>query len=652
MSPSRKRTNCSFGILFVILICFSSCNKRNEENMFTVTSPDSLIRISTTLELGRLYYQVLYNLDTVIKKSQMGIYAEGNQFAENLKYKGSVSRTVQETYAMQIGKRKDNVNHANERVLTFENARGTSFQIILRAYNDGVAFRYSFSEGKEEITILKEATTFAIPQKGQAWLQPYELASEYTPAYEGRYTSGSPIGESAADSSGWSMPALFNSNGYWVLLAESDLNAQYFGSHLQQNSDRGIYRIASPLYGEALGRGKITATTMLPLATPWRVIMLGKTVGTIVESNLVYHLASPSTESDVSWIKPGRSSWSWWGAHDSGKDFETLKKFVDLAKDMGWEYSLVDANWDLMKGGTIEELARYAVKKGVGLTLWYNSGGDHNKVTERPRNIMNDSNRRKEEFKKLRGWGVKGVKVDFFQSDKQDIIKLYFDILKDAAAEHIAVVFHGCTVPRGWSRTYPNLLSMEAVRGAEQYGWDPVYAKKAPAHNITLMFTRNVVGPMDFTPVTFSDYACCPHVTSNAYELALSVVMESGILHFADKEAYYRKLDQRIRHFLSSVPVTWDDTKFVEGEPSKLMVLARRKGNEWFVAGANGENVSKSISLSFSFLPEGKYKLIVFSDGASGKEIKIEELRYSTGQARSVSVLPNGGFVIWVMKED
>ena len=279
----------------------------------------------------------------------------------------------------------------------------------------------------------------------------------------------------------------------------------------------------------------------------------------------MYDLADKNKIGEADWIKPGRSSWSWWSDHLSGKDFNKLKKYVDLAKDMRWEYSLVDANWNIMHGDNIEELIKYAAAKNIGLTLWYNSGGAHNTITEQPRDIMNDPVKRKEEFKKLHAWGVKAVKVDFFDSDKQDIIRLYLDILKDAAAEKIMVVFHGCTLPRGWSRTYPNLLSMEGIRGAEQIGWDTVFANNAAMYNTINLFTRNVVGPMDYTPVTFSDSKCCPHTTTNAHEFALSVLYGSGMMHFADSDSSYRGQKEEVKKFLAIVSNTWDETKFLEG---------------------------------------------------------------------------------------
>ncbi|HEX4850291.1 MAG TPA: glycoside hydrolase family 97 catalytic domain-containing protein, partial [Puia sp.] len=318
----------------------------------------------------------------------------------------------------------------------------------------------------------------------------------------------------------------------------------------------------------------------------------------------------------------------------------------DLAANMGWEYSLVDANWNIMQGGQIEDLIQYASTKHIGLALWYNSGGPHNNVTEQPRDIMNDPVKRKEEFHKLAAWGIKAVKVDFFQSDKQSIIQLYLDILRDAAKEKIMVIFHGCTIPRGWSRTYPNLLSMEAVKGAEQYGWDKVFADQAPQHNTILAFTRNVVGPMDYTPVTFSDYACCPHVTSNVHELALSVIFESGMLHFADSDSSYLSQSDRVKEILREVPNVWDDTKYLQGEPGKEIMVARRSGNSWWIACINGQNIAKQISVDFSFLGNGSYSTSIFSDGVSSREIQVRDNVYQKNSSTSIHLLPYGGFLI------
>ncbi|WP_423146159.1 glycoside hydrolase family 97 catalytic domain-containing protein [Rubrolithibacter danxiaensis] len=610
---------------------------------WSVNSPDKSLTLILSNAKGQLSYKVLSGNTEIVKPSLLGIETSIGSFGHNLNFVKVNSRKIDEKYELTIGKRK--VNHAlgNETTVSFKNSANQFIQIDLRAYNDGVAFRYHFPENGKSVTVTGENTNFTLPLNGKVWLQNYDL----DPAYEGIYTNGVAIGTNAKNEGGWGFPALFQTSGHWLLLTESNLEGSYFGSHLQQNCENGVYKLAMPLPSEATGVGRAAATSETPFTTPWRTFIISKNIGLIVESNLVYHLSKANSIGNYSWVKPGRASWSWWGDHDSSRDFSKLKNFVDLANEMGWEYSLVDANWNIMEGGgTIDDLVKYAKEKNIGLLMWYNSSGPHTAVTEQPRDIMFDSVKRKEEFKKLRAWGVKGVKVDFFQSDKQNLIQLYHDILKDAAAEHILVNFHGCTLPRGWSRTYPNLMSMEAVRGAENYGWSNEFAQQAPVQNNILTYTRNVVGPMDYTPVTFSDYECCPHVTTNAQELALSVLFETGILHFADRAAYYQNLDNRIKEFLRKVPTTWDDTKFVQGEPGKETVIARKNGNNWYVAGASGNDQAIKINLKLPFLNGKTYKAILFSDGKAGREIKVTETHLDRKSSLDIDVLPHGGFTL------
>jgi hypothetical protein len=311
---------------------------------------------------------------------------------------------------------------------------------------------------------------------------------------------------------------------------------------------------------------------------------------------------------------------------------------------MGWEYVLVDANWTIMDNGTIHDVLRHAKEKNVGVLLWYNSGGPHNVVTEKPRDCFTYREVRRFEFDMLRKWGVKGVKVDFFQSDKQNVIDLYHGIMRDAADYQIMVNFHGCTLPRGWSRTWPHLMSMEAVRGEECYIFDPKFPEQAPVQNTITPFTRNVVGPMDYTPVGFSDNKY-PHKTTSAHELALSVIFESGWVHFADKAEAYLGLPAAPKEFLKQLPVAWDDTRFAAGYPGKHLVLARRKGDTWFLAGINGQKSGLSAKVRLgNWLGVGRYAGTLIEDGASAREFGIAERTFAAGEF-GVNMSPYGGFV-------
>ncbi len=636
-------------ILFFLLLLFT-IQHTYAQNEWRVSSPNKSLQLVLSNANGKLLYKVLSANVEVVKSSSLGMETSSGSFSNGLSFVKTSGKRINELYKLTSGKRKLNNAFGNETSVTFKNKNNATIQIDLRAYNDGVAFRYNFPQNAQKLTVNSEATQFSIPVNGKVWHQNHDLPGQWGPGYEGIYTNGVKIGTNAKDRSGWLFPALFQTAGHWLLLTETNLEGTYFGAHLDSVTTNGVYRVAQPLQGEGMGVGEITATSKAPFYTPWRTFIIGKKLGTIVESNLVFHLAAANRTGNVSWVKPGRSSWSWWGDHDSSRDFGKLKSFVDLAKEMGWEYSLVDANWNVMQGGgTIEDLVKYANSQNVPLWFWYNSGGPHNNVTEQPRDIMSDSEKRKAEFKKLRSWGVKGVKIDFFQSDKQNVIQQYHDILTDAAAEQILVNFHGCTLPRGWARTYPNLLSMEAVRGAENYGWGKEFALQAPVQNNIFTYTRNVVGSMDYTPVTLSDYDCCKHTTTNAHELALSVLFETGILHFADRAAPYQALDSKVKAFMRTVPTTWDETKFIQGEPGKETVLARRSGKTWYIAGSNGEARAKNLYLRLPFLSGPSYKATILSDGASPREIKASEATFKKNGVQKVNVLPNGGFVMVLM---
>ena len=639
MPSSHTERQAMKNILFVCgLLVFLSAPVN--AGQWKAVSPDGSLSITLDAENGKLTYAVSRNGESIIGSSPLGIVVSGDDFSKGLQFISTTSKKIDEQYTMLIGKQLKIHAQANQTSVYFTNTNNHEIEIELRAYNDGAAFRYNL-KGNKEVTVEKELTAFNVGE-GNAWLQPYGLPSWYAPVYEIGYTNNMQTGAAAPDSSGWGLPGLFKTNNnHWLLITEANLDTNYCGSHFNANSQGGMYTLALPMQGEASGMYDANPTAKLPFSTPWRVIITGENQGTIVESNLVYNLSDANKLGDVSWVKPGRSSWSWWSDHGSSRQYKPLARFVDFGKEIGWEYSLVDANWNVMEGGNIEELIAYAKSKNVGLSLWYNSAGPYNGVTEQPRDRMFDAATRKAEFKKLHDWGIKAVKVDFFGGEKQKMMKQYIGILNDAAAEHVMVIFHGCTIPRGWSRTYPNLLSMEGIRGAEQYG-SKEFALAAPAGNTVNVFTRNAIGPMDYTPVTFtSPYE--KHITTNTHELALSIVFESGMFHFADSDSSYKAQKPEVFEFLSEVPNTWDETKFIQGEPGKDVVLARRKGNTWYVAGINGEATAKRFDLDLSFI-KGNIKATLFTDGAPD-EIKVSTMDIGMKKA-TVPVLPNGGFVM------
>ena len=614
---------------------------------WSLTSPDGRTAIVVSLdESGKLTYRVTRSGATILDDSPLGIRRADQTFIDRLRFL-SASRplSIDERYTMPHGKRREHRVTGRQQTLGFANAGGAKLDLVIRADNDGVAFRYRFPEtDAASRTVVEELTGFHVPRGSTGWLLPQSEPGRYTPAYEDYFTEVA-SGTTAPTEQGWAFPALFRTNNRWALITEAALDEHYCGSRLAAEAANGVYRLRFPDPREGRGTGDVNPSSSLPWTMPWRVVIVADRAGDIVESDLVLDLSPASRVTDTSWIKAGRASWSWWSESDSPKHAEALNRFTDLAADMGWEYSLVDANWNLMQSGTIEDVIAHARTRGVGLLFWYNSGGPHNDVTEAPRDRMHTREARRAEFAKLKSWGVKGVKVDFWHSDKQDRIRQYRELLEDAADFQMLVNFHGCTVPRGWSREFPHLVGMEAVFGAEQYKFRDTYPARAPAHNTILPFTRNAVGPMDYTPVTFSD-ARYPHLTTNTHELALSVVFEVGVQHFADSVESYRALPDATKAFLKQVPSAWDDTRILAGEPGRSVVVARRRGNAWYVGGLNGRDEPESASVNLSFLPPGAWTATIIKDGDTDRTFSDETRRVAPRDTIEVPMRGRGGFVI------
>lgn len=571
-----------------------------------------------------------------------------SDFSRGLEFIEAANADGEDVYTMSTGKRLQNRARYKGLSLTFREPTSQKLlRLDLRAYDEGAAFRYVMPETHlSHHWMTEEKTTFNVGQGATHWGQPYDFYTMYHPSYETFYEQ-SPSGTTAPASSGtgWGFPSLFEVDGAYVLIHESGLDETFHGSHLHAEAPNGVYRIVPPMAAESQGFGEIFPAAPLPWTMPWRMFIVSDTLADIAESNLAFHLAHPSRVADTSWIRPGPAAWNWLSEHDSSRDQVKLRSFIDLAAEMGWPYALMDANWNLSGDNALETLTAYAATKNVGLLFWYNSGGRHNIVTEQPRNIMDDRTRRRREFARLQELGVKGVKIDFLQSDKQDIIKLYLDILADAADFHIMVDYHGCTIPRGWERTWPNLISMEAVRGAEFYTFsgEQNYGPRAPRQNAIHPFIRNVIGSMDYTPTHFSQFAV-PRITTHAHEAALAVIFESGIQHLSDNVAAYRGLPAEWKRFLSELPTAWDDTKLLAGRPGEAVVIARKSDDRWYVVAINGENEPKTVQFDLSRLDGlAADAQVLFDDGSGG--FGSRRFTRSARIARE-ALQPNGGFVM------
>ena len=636
----------TFAILLVIPALSFAGNRS-----WKIQSPDN--KISMTIKQDSIKKTLSYNVDilsnthvNIVEKSTLGIERKDQKFVDNLEFLNqSEIKIIDETYSMLVGRKSGFRNYANETSLMFKNTRGALLRIDVRVYNDGVAFRYVFPEiSDRKYTVTKELSTFRFSTNGKAWIQPYDKPSKWTPGYEKYYENAVPIGSASPNAEGWAFPALFESGNVWALLTEANVNENYCGSRLEQNADQGIYKIRFPEAQDGEGTGKVLPVSKLPWIMPWRTVIIGTSLNTIFNSDMVNNLADAPKPIDYSWVKPGKASWSWLTDNDSPKNFETLKKHVDLAAEMKWEYCLVDANWDLMQGGNIKQLVDYANTRNVGILMWYNSGGKHNTINERPRNIISNKKRCTEEFAKLRNWGVKGLKIDFWQSDKQNIISLYHDVLRLAAENHLLVNLHGCTLPRGWSRTYPNLLTMEAVKGEEAYLFDNEYPEKAPVQNSILPFTRNVVGPMDYTPFVMSNLKF-PHYTTYTHELALTLIHNSGIIHFGDNEKIYNKLPDFVKEFITGLPTVFDETHLLSGYPGEHIVIAARKGTIWYVAGINALAKPLNLNLDGSVIKSDDITIKFITDSPEVKNQFTCFKKTINSKYFNVQIMPYGGFV-------
>lgn len=647
------RVRMPLGAVLVGILWVGGCTSV-PEGPWRLSSPDGRLLVEVKLQLPDRTpaFRVLRVADGVeteiVGESPLGIVRQDADFTRDLDF---IAATPPERFQVEYELAHGKVSRVSRlslgRTLTFAEPGGRRMSVVLRAFDDGVAFRYRFAEeSDEEFVVTREVTGFRIPEGSRGYLLPFDAPSQYTPAYENYFQRAVPLGTKSPTGVRWAFPALFEvgEGVAWVLLTESDLDESYCGSRLEAGEPAGLYRIRFPEPGEGQGYGEVEPRHRLPWQTPWRLVVVGEDPGTILETTLVTDLARPAESGDWEWVQPGRVAWSWWSKQDSPKQLRDQMRFVDFAAEMGWEYVLVDANWDEMGEGAVEKLVQYAEPKGVGILLWYNSGGPHNIVTEKPRDRMFEREARRREMQWLQAVGVKGIKVDFFQSDKQAVIGLYLEILRDAAEHRLMLNFHGCTLPRGWERTYPHLMTMEAVRGAESYIFDATYPERAPWHNTILPFTRNTVGPMDYTPVTFSNNRY-PHLTTNGHELALAVLFESGWIHLADSPESYRSQPPAVRDFLKKVPASWDETRYLAGRPGEFVVVARRFGQTWYLAGASGLEEPKELSLDLSALGLAGTQGRLITDAADGKSFRVSDVSLEAGRPLSLRLLPRGGFV-------
>lgn len=631
--------------LGIVLLFFTS---------FTVkSSPHILVNADKTIEVAfelspekTAVYRVFYKNKLVINTSQLGIIREDANFYSDLKVVAiSKAKKVNDHYTMLQGKRKDISYSANQYIVSLVNAKGEPMDIIFQLSKDGVAFRYYFPSHTKDIKkIIEEKTTYNFDSTTKSWLQPMAKAKtgwkETNPSYEEHYAMGVSVYTQPEIGEGWVYPALFETNAAWVLLSETGLHDKYCGSRLVYNEKAQALQVTFPQKQEIFPNGALQPESVLPWRTPWRLITIG-TLSTITESTLGTDLAEPAIKMDTSFIKGGLASWSWVLLKDESVTYAITRQFIDYAASMNWPYCLIDADWDTRIGiDKLKELVEYGKTKKVKLLVWYNSSGSWNGTEYHPKSKLLTPESRAAEFGRLKEIGIAGVKIDFFGGDGQSMIAYYHELLKATAKYQLLVNFHGATLPRGWQRTYPHLLTTEAIKGEEFITFGQPDADKQPTHCATIPFTRNVFDPMDFTPMVLDALPGITRKTTPAFELALPVLFLSGIQHIAEIPEGMAKMPSYVVDYLKDIPTNWEDSKFIEGYPGKYIVMARKKNNIWHIVGINAENVAKTITIDLSFVTQTNGFLII--DGEHG----FEKLPVTKAKPLSVTIKPNGGFVV------
>ena len=627
--------------LSALLTCASAAADHHPaSNSWSLISPNKECQIAVTLsEDGRLSYEALRKGRLVVQRSPLGLSCDDQNFERAL-----ILAHVEATYSQRekyqlFAGPQPKVNHLlNFRRLMFRNTNSARLEIDLAASDEGVAFRYRFPETNEAVRIVKaELTAFTMSMDARGWLQPYHAAGPYTPAYEDFYFHVSPGDkppESRQKAVGWAFPALFHvpDADTWALLTESGTDGSYCACHLDPDSSGGLYRVTFPLADETTegytNKFGPEPRYTLPWTMPWRVIVMSQGVGDIAMETLVTDLAAPSRIPDTSWIKPGRASWAWWSYPEGPATTNLFNEFSDFAAKMGWEYTLFDAGW--WRPG-LKPIARHALAEDVLPLAWL------------PAADFYDEHNRTANLNNMVATGVRGVKVDFWCSDRQEAIAAQQDLMRDAAERKLVVNLHGCTIPRGWQRTWPNFLSCEAVLGSESYFYEPHYTDKAAELDTVLPFTRNAVGPMDLTPV-----ACSPkkyaRTTTAAHQLAAAIIFTCGIVHYADQPEFFESLPHEALQIFRDAPARWDETHCLTGEPGKSAVFARRSGESWFIAGINGTTNELPITLDLSRYKKYPRRTVVTEGSDATMQVIATPLKDSTTWQHTVPA--KGGFIL------
>ena len=642
-----------FFIVMAMLLGSSVASAENKQ----ITSPDGKLVVTVADMDGRPSYSVSYDNVLFLKPSPLGMIANIGDFSSGMSLEKNVSTNkIDETYELASIKKSKVHYVANEAVFSFTQQGKTIYDVIFRISNNDVAFKYKiYPQGETLSCVVKqEATGFVFPDGTTTFLCPQSKPmggfARTSPSYETSYTADDVAGKNGWGE-GYTFPCLFrNGDNGWVLVSETGVNGGYCASRLLGHKG-GTYTIGFPQEGEANGNGTVSPGIALPGETPWRTITVGKTLAPIVETTVPFDVVKPLYQAKGEYTY-GRGSWSWIIGMDGSTNYKEQLRYIDFSAAMGYQSVLVDALWDKQIGrDKIEELAKYGKNKGVALYLWYNSNGYWNDAPQTPRSIMDNAIARRKEMKWMQSIGIRGIKVDFFGGDKQMTMQLYEDILSDANEYGLLVIFHGCTLPRGWERMYPNFASSEAVLASENLHFSQGSCDHE-AFNATLHpFIRNTVGSMDFGGSALNKYYNADNaprgsrrVTSDVYALATAVLFQSPVQHFALAPNNLTDSPSWAIDFMKEVPTTWDEVRFIDGYPGKYVILARRHGDKWYIAGVNAQKETLKLKVNLPMFSNGE-KVRLFSDDKA-LQGGVKQIGIGKKQELQLTIPCNGGVLI------
>ncbi len=646
-----------------------------QANNYTVTSPDGKLVVNVTCEGGKASYTVDYNGKQMLQTSALGLVANYGDFSKDLIMQAFKVSDKHLAYDMSRIKKSHIEKDVKEATIGFLNANKDSMTLHLHVSNNDLAYKYEMTRPKKNnpksVIIYNEVSGFNLPEKATTFICPQITPmtgwERTKPSYEEEYTPDAQMNVKSQYGVGYTFPCLFRvGEDGWVMVSETGVTSAYPGSRLSDYEAGKGYTIAFPQKGENNGIGSEYAGIPLSGETAWRTVTVGSSLAPVVETTIPYDVVTPLYEPSKTY-KPSRYTWSWLIWQDESINYDDQVKMVDVAAAQGYEAILVDNWWDKQIGRErIEQLSKYAQSKGVHLMLWYNSNGFENDAPQTPRQIMNNAIARKKEMAWMKKIGVVGIKVDFFGGDKQETMRLYEDILSDANDYGLEVIFHGCTIPRGWERMYPNYVSSEAALASENVFFTDYHAKKEAFEMTMHPFARNAVASFDWGGVMMNKYFSRDNksrhqrYTSDIFEMATAITNQSSVNCICLYPNNLQDVPQWELDWLKAVPTAWDDVKFIAGYPTKYAVIARKASAEnagtasasngkWFVGGLNATDKPLTLTLELPMFAGKTVEYLTDQPKKKGDKFFTsvkKSLKVGKDGKAKVTIQPNGGIII------